>query len=74
MRRFYLNRKKDVSHVSGNGRVAEGVEFSSGKVVMEWVVGKHRSIETWPSIDDCIAVHGHKGLTVVRWIDPHVMH
>lgn len=69
MKRFYLQRKMDVSHVSGTGRVADGIQLSSGKVVLEWIVGEHRSMEIWPCLDDCIAVHGHGDLTTVEWLD-----
>jgi len=74
VKRFQLDRKEDISHVSGIGIVAEGVLLSSGKVVLEWVVGDHRSIEVWPSLYDMEAVHGHGGLTVVRWIDNDLLH
>jgi hypothetical protein len=69
MSRFQLDRKQDVSNVSGTGIVAEGILFTSGRVVLEWTVGDHRSVEVWPSIGDMIAVHGHSGLTVVKWVD-----
>ena len=67
--RFYLNRREDVSGVSGCGRVAAGVILPSGKVVLEWVVGQHRSVEFWTSIQDCIAVHGHGNKTQIDWED-----
>jgi hypothetical protein len=36
LRVFQLWRDEDVSRVSGVGRVAVGVVFLSGKVVLEW--------------------------------------
>jgi hypothetical protein len=37
LRVFQLMRDEDVSGVSGVGRVAVGVVFPSGKVVLEWL-------------------------------------
>ena len=68
MRRFELLRITDVSGVSGTGLVAEGVEFSSGKVALCWY-GEYRSMSFWDSIDSLEAVHGHEGSTKVVWID-----
>jgi hypothetical protein len=68
---FQLVRKEDVTGVSGTGVVAEGVEFSSGVVVLTW-------LSDWPTsvvfhdrgIDSVKAVHGHNGSTVIHWISP----
>lgn len=68
MRRFYLFRSEDVSGVSGTGIVAEGTQFTSGRVVIEWY-GEHPSIVMWQSLDDAMAIHGHNGATTVRWRD-----
>lgn len=70
MRLFQLLRDEDISGVSGTGTVAEGVEFSDGRVVVRWVVGGHRSIVVWDSIGDVEAVHGHGGSTIVVWSKP----
>ena len=70
IRRFLLNRKIDDSKVSGTGFVAAGVMFNSGKVVLEWIVGRHPSLETHNTLQDCMAVHGHGNHTEVIWIDP----
>lgn len=70
MRRFDLIRHHDVSGVSGEGKVAEGVQFESGKVALRWCVeGVPSSVAVWDSIVHIIDVHGHNGLTEVRWID-----
>ena len=37
MRIFSLVRHEDVSGVSGTGRVADGVEFNDGTVVLRWL-------------------------------------
>lgn len=68
MRRFQLNRREDVSHVSGTGIVAEGLEFHDGQVVISWL-GVYHSVEVWPSIVAAEKIHGHGGLTVVEWLD-----
>jgi hypothetical protein len=68
-RRFELCRYEDVSGVSGTGRVAEGVQFSTGKCVIGWL-GKTPSITIFDNIDELIAVHGHDGKTRLLWVDP----
>lgn len=69
MRRFDLIRHHDVSGVSGEGKVAEGVDFGT-KVAVRWCVpGVPSSVGVWDSIRDVMSVHGHNGLTEVRWID-----
>ncbi len=69
MRGFVLQRDVDVSGVSGTGVVAEGVEFTDGRVAIRWIVGEHRSTVTWDSIDAVTAIHGHDGATQIRWVD-----
>ena len=68
-RRFTLIREVDVSAVSGVGRIADGVEFSDGSVALRWH-GSYPATAVWGGIDDVLAVHGHDGLTKVRWFDP----
>jgi hypothetical protein len=71
VRRFQLNRLRDVSGVSGAGVVAEGVEFSDGTVALRWM-------SQWPTsvvfhergVAAVEAVHGHGGATVIAWLDP----
>jgi hypothetical protein len=70
MRRFVLEREVDHSGVSGTGRVAEGVEFSSGRVALEW-------LSDWPTsvvfhdrgVQSVEAIHGHGGATRVVYLD-----
>ncbi len=59
-RRFRLVRDEDVSGVSGTGVVAEGVAFTTGKVVISWL-SEHGSVVVWDSLESAIAVHGHGG-------------
>ena len=70
MRRFILERHEDATGVSGIGTVAEGIEFTDGIVVLQWIVGDFRSISTWvQGIEAVREIHGHDGLTEVVWID-----
>jgi hypothetical protein len=70
MRRFQLVRSVDHSGVSGTGTVAEGVEFSSGRVALEW-------LSDWPTsvvfhdkgIQSVEAIHGHGGATRIVYLD-----
>lgn len=68
MRRFMLVRSEDISGVSGTGDVAEGVAFSTGKVVIAWM-RTPISIDIYDSVDDLLAIHGHNGRTRIRWLD-----
>lgn len=72
IRTFYLDRKTDLSEVSGTGRVAEGAQFSDGTVVMRWLSGTPTTT-IFDSIDDLIHIHGHGGATEVCW-DGEVSH
>lgn len=68
-RRFVLVRLADISGVSGTGIVAEGVEFSDGRVALRWTVGDHRSTVCWDSVEAAEAIHGHGGATTITWLD-----
>jgi hypothetical protein len=68
-RPFVLMRDEDPTGVSGTGVVAEGVEFSDGRVVLRWCVGDHRSTVMWDSIESVRVIHGHDGHTSVAWLD-----
>jgi hypothetical protein len=59
---FELQRKVDVSGISGTGIVAEGVEFPNGKVLIKWL-GDRPSLVLWQSIEHAQGVHGHNGGT-----------
>ena len=67
-RPFKLIRHTDVTGVSGTGFVAEGVQFSDGRVALRWTGSAHASTVIWDSIEDAIAIHGHDGATEVVWI------
>jgi len=67
-RRFYFQRCSDISGVSGIGRVLNGVQLPSGKIVVEWRPPTN-SICHYNSIHDFEAIHCHKGKGKVIWVD-----
>lgn len=67
-RRFKLVRSADPSGVSGTGVVALGVQWPNGHVALHWL-GDDPATAVWQSIDSVLRIHGHDGLTVVRWLD-----
>jgi len=48
--------------------VAEGVEFTDGTVVLHWLRYPNGT-GLYASLRDMLEVHGHGGLTCVRWIE-----
>ena len=67
MRQFNFTRTKDVSGISGTGKVLEGVEFTDGTVAVRWL-SKHSSTAIYSSIDEFIQIHGHDGAGEIEWI------
>lgn len=67
-RRFELCRLDDVSGVSGTGTVAEGVCFSTGKCVIEWL-SRTPSLGIFDSVEELLTIHGHQGSTELVWLD-----
>ena len=67
MKLFELVRLEDETGISGTGVVAQGVEFDSGKCVMQWLT-KINSTAVYDSIQDLQAIHGHGGKTIIRYI------
>lgn len=67
-RRFHLQRHRDVSGVSGTGRVAVGVQWPDGTASVRWL-GERPSTVVWDSMDDAEHVHGHGGATEIVWDD-----
>ena len=68
MRRFVLVRNEDATGTSGTGVVAEGVEFSNGRVSLHWL----SQLDVVSVYDNVIVVeklHGHDGRTSIQWID-----
>jgi hypothetical protein len=71
MRRFYLARNEDPSGISGTGIVAEGIEWRGGTADLHWVT-EHETFVHWPGgVAAILAVHGHGGSTIVRFLDEH---
>ena len=66
IRPFYLDRREDVSGVSGKGVVAVGVVLPSGKCVLEWR-SRLRTVTVFESVDQVTRIHGHDGRTVLCW-------
>lgn len=67
-RLFHLQRDRDVSGVSGTGRVAWGVLWPDGTVSLRWT-GERPSTVTWDRLADAEHVHGHGGATRIVWAD-----
>jgi hypothetical protein len=59
---FQLLRDEDPSGVSGVGRVAVGVVFPSGKVVLEWL-GSYSTFGIYDDLQQIEHIHGHGGKT-----------
>lgn len=81
MLRFQLVRDVDVTGISGEGVVADGVEFWDGTVALRWrsVGDEHAARGVRPTtvlhqdIRSVEALHGHNGATMVRWLDHRVV-
>jgi hypothetical protein len=58
MRAFTMVRTFDASGVSGVGTVLEGVQFSTGTVVIHWLTPPPRgSIAVFDSLDQFMSIH-----------------
>ncbi len=68
MRRFHLQRDIDSTGVSGTGRVAEGVMFTSGRVAMTWL-SPYTAVNVYDNMEVVEALHGHSGNTKIVWDD-----
>lgn len=68
MKTFTLIRLEDVTGISGTGIVAQGVEFDSGRCVMEWLTA-FKSIGVYQNSNELIQIHGHDGKTVMQYDD-----
>jgi hypothetical protein len=68
-RRFVLDRKVDISGVSGTGIVAQGVEFDNGKCAVTFVRGPVCSVICYDSLEDVLRVHGHDNTTELHFVD-----
>lgn len=68
MRTFYLDRKVDVSGVSGLGKVAQGVVFNDGTTVLHWISGAIHSTTIYTTKEEMLSIHGHGTSTVLVFI------
>lgn len=69
MRRFKLVRHTDVTGRSGVGIIGEGVTCTGGGAFLHWMT-EFESFVYWPGgVDAILAVHGHEGATIARWLD-----
>jgi hypothetical protein len=58
MRGFRMCRDSDASGVSGTGLVLEGVQFSTGVVVIHWLTPPPRgSISVFDSLEQFLSIH-----------------
>lgn len=62
MRVFNMVRHTDVSGVSGTGVVAQVIEFSNGRAVINWTRPPHATT-VYLSLEDLLSVHSHGGST-----------
>jgi hypothetical protein len=72
LRVFQLWRDEDPSGVSGVGRVAVGVVFPSGKVVLEWL-GSHNTLGIYDDLKRVEHIHGHGGKTRIVFMRDAMM-
>ncbi len=73
-RRFEVWRDDDVTGISGDGKVAEGVLFSDGWVTTHWLDRPpmfEPKTEVWhnPGTAPFEKISGHNGKTRIVWID-----
>lgn len=70
MKIYDLIRAVDLTGVSGTGRVAQAIEFDSGKVAVAWCASNHpRSVAVYDTLDEAKLVHGHSGTEFVEVIN-----
>lgn len=67
-RPFVLARHSDPSGISGTGLVCEGVVWTGGCVTLHWLTD-WPSVATFDSLEAVLAVHGHGGATIARFLD-----
>jgi hypothetical protein len=68
IRTFHLYRVEDESGVSGTGKVAEGVEFTTGRCAVNWLT-EFGCCSVYDNIKAVEAVHGHGGKTRIVFDD-----
>lgn len=68
-RRFKLIRTEDVTGVSGEGHIADGVQWPDKTCALRWRTSV-ASTAVYDSIDNIEHIHGHDGATQVEFTDP----
>lgn len=71
---FRLYRERDVTGISGEGVIAEGVQFSDGWVVTHWLDQPpmwEPKTDVWhhKGTGPVTKIHGHDGATRIVWAD-----
>jgi hypothetical protein len=69
MRRFGLRRHHDVSGVSGEGWVAEGVQWTDGEATIHWLSEYPTTTSHPRGMESIERVHCHEGASEVIWYD-----
>lgn len=60
LRTFTLSRQADSSGVSGTGVVMQGVQFATGRVVVQWLTPfPGGSVNIFDSLDQLLSIHVH---------------
>lgn len=67
-RRFVLVRDKDISGISGTGKVASGCVFPDGSAVLHWNT-KVFSTTVFQDIKELEKLHGHDGATRIEFVE-----
>jgi len=68
-RQFVLARHEDPTGISGVGIVAEGIAWTGGTADLHWLTDEESFVH-WPGgVDSILAIHGHGGKTICRWLD-----
>lgn len=65
MKYFVLERKEDVTGISGIGTIAEGIVFSDGTVAYRWLSDIATTVIA-ENLDVVKTLHGHDGKTKLR--------
>lgn len=65
---FRLNRKVDVSGVSGTGIVAFGTEYPNGKVTLCWNT-RFSSVAVYDSMQDVVEIHCHGDSSMIEVVN-----
>lgn len=73
MNRFILQRLEDETGISGEGFIAEGVQFTNGTVVLVWLTEIHSIAAIYENIEIMEQLHGHNGKTIIHWLDKEIV-